>query len=1028
MGKTIKDENLVLNIIVNGDKGKKEIAQLDKTIKDLEMSNEKLLSKMKKMEKAGQTETDAYKKLTAQIKKNNDALQLAKDRRATLIKGMDLEKMSLRDLKREYNKLKQLRDIATPGTASWKNYDDQLKKVGKQMRKVRSTGSDIGGSLCRAADKINKYWNLAATAVATFIGAILSLKSISKKWIEFSDVLADARKTTGLLDDEIRSLNEDLKGIDTRTSQSELLGLVRIGGKLGVQGKKDLEGFARAADQINVALKEDLGGDTEEAIRRVGKLVDIFHLKDELGLEQALLKTGSAINALGASSTANEGYIVEFANRTAGIAPLANISMQNIMGLGATLDSLGQTSEVSSTVFAQVVPNMFKDTATYAQVAGMSTKAFSELLKSDANEAFIKMLEGLNGNNEGMATLTNKLDTLGIEGKRSIGVLGVLANNTKTLREQQALANSEFEKGTSLTEEFNVKNTNAAAKLEKAKKKLDNILLSLGEKLQPIMTHATSSFSVFVKVMMATVDFLSKYGKELLYVCGVIGTYTIIVNRAIIADKLKYFWQNKLIESLNKLWKVLLKNPWTAIATGIAAAAIYLYNYNKRQKEVLETTKNYSEEIVKQKRGLNSLVSVITKVGEKTELRKKLIKKLNKLYPDFLKNLDLEKISNEDILRRLKEVNEQYDKKIRLSALQAKIKAYDNKSTEAEERRIEIEDRLQYLESERYRLGKKADEERIELEKEYATLTNKINGYQSRRNKLLEKANKLSSEIDNVGSLQYYKDELDGVKKYIAGAEKAVSKAKKENNETSIKYYNDLLSKAKADEKYLERKVKLLKEIKEQEEKDKDKDKDKNENNGDVNNPVNIEFQTKINELKEQYANLEITKEEYEGKLDVLELTHLQHRLDNEKLTAEKRVQLEGAIADKKIKIAESVQKAIKILDDEFGEELDQEYKQILDDIKNLSSTGSYILSGANKTKSNDDNKKKSVRSSLGLAETEEEESYNNKFSIAPPQEQMDMEIEKLQTYYNFGYLSYEEFERKKTEITKKYIQSNEDR
>ena len=38
MGKKLRDEDLVLNIIVNGDKGKKEIGSLERAIKDTKAS------------------------------------------------------------------------------------------------------------------------------------------------------------------------------------------------------------------------------------------------------------------------------------------------------------------------------------------------------------------------------------------------------------------------------------------------------------------------------------------------------------------------------------------------------------------------------------------------------------------------------------------------------------------------------------------------------------------------------------------------------------------------------------------------------------------------------------------------------------------------------------------------------------------------------------------------------------------------------------------------------------------------------
>ena len=93
---------------------------------------------------------------------------------------------------------------------------------------------------------------------------------------EYDDKLADVMKTTGLAKNEVEALSKSLKKIDTRTPQNELLDLARVAGKLGIESAQEVEGFVRAADKINVALSEDLGGNAEEALNEVGKLVDIF--------------------------------------------------------------------------------------------------------------------------------------------------------------------------------------------------------------------------------------------------------------------------------------------------------------------------------------------------------------------------------------------------------------------------------------------------------------------------------------------------------------------------------------------------------------------------------------------------------------------------------------------------------------------------------------------------------------------------------------------------------------------------------
>ena len=321
---------------------------------------------------------------------------------------------------------------------------------------------------------VNSSWTtvkrtlMSMGAALGLVGIFASLMAFIPKMIrgntELAESFADVSKTTGLTGDRLSDLSRQLSTFDTKTSQQGLLDLARQAGKLCIEGVGNIVGFVKAADQIKVALGEDLGAD---AITTIGKLNNLFKVSDIFGYEQGLLKIGSVINELGAGSEASEGAIVDFISRLAGVAVQADISVEALAGYGATLDSLGQRTETSATAVSQAIIGMFSDTPTYAKIAGKSIEEFTEILNKDANEAFILFLEGLNGNNDGLSAMSERFDGLGIDGSRAITVLGALAGNTGTLREQQTLANKAFQEGISLTDEFNTKNQTLDANLSK---------------------------------------------------------------------------------------------------------------------------------------------------------------------------------------------------------------------------------------------------------------------------------------------------------------------------------------------------------------------------------------------------------------------------------------------------------------------------------------------------------------------------------------------------------------------------------
>jgi TP901 family phage tail tape measure protein len=341
-----------------------------------------------------------------------------------------------------------------------------LKTIIDQHNQDLSTTHKKWNWFQQMADNANRYFAVITAGIAAVTGAAMIVKQTVEAFAEYDDKLIDVMKTTDLTKQETIALSNEIRKIDTRTAQNDLLELARVAGKLGMRGKEDVIGFVRATDKIRVALSEDLGGDTEESVRQLGKLVDIFKLTSEFSVEESLLKIGSAMNALGASGTANEGYMLEFAKRVAGVAPTAGITIDKILGLATTLDELGQSSEVSGTAFNQVISNMFKKTADYARIAGMSLEDFTKLMNEDANEALIQLLIGAKGSSDGFGELANSLSELGMDGVRATTVLGVLSANIDKLRENQIFSNEEFVIGIDLQIEFNNKNNSAQAILE----------------------------------------------------------------------------------------------------------------------------------------------------------------------------------------------------------------------------------------------------------------------------------------------------------------------------------------------------------------------------------------------------------------------------------------------------------------------------------------------------------------------------------------------------------------------------------
>ncbi|WP_394995417.1 phage tail tape measure protein, partial [Emticicia sp.] len=374
------------------------------------------------------------------------------------------------------NTIKQLEDRVKVLRREWRNAADEATRALK-MDELKASNVELQRHTTMVKG-MNGAWsdfkknflsiasgvlggNLITVAAQFLIGIIPGLISKAGK---LSDSLADVRKTTGMTRTEVEALNSDLKKMDTRTSREELRKLAMEAGKLGKESTQDVLDFVSAADKITVALGEDLGAD---AVTKIGKITQTFDLEKMYGMENAMLKVGSAVNSIGQASSANEKNIVEFTYRTQGLASAAGIAVGDILGYAATLDMAGQSMEVGATVTNKLFVALGTDVPKFAKLAKMGVQDFAKLLQTDANEALIRVLENVKGNNKGLLGMAEILKKLGLEGQESVNVVSALANNTETLRKQQELGNEEFRKGTSILDEFNIKNNTTAGILEK---------------------------------------------------------------------------------------------------------------------------------------------------------------------------------------------------------------------------------------------------------------------------------------------------------------------------------------------------------------------------------------------------------------------------------------------------------------------------------------------------------------------------------------------------------------------------------
>lgn len=903
MAKKLKDEDLVLNIIVNGDKGRSEMNQLNRAISDTKLQLTRLEVERKKLIASGKQNTIEWHANEKAIQQANNAIIQAEERLKVLRNGMKLTDMSIRDLIREQQRLMALMKTSVPGTENWIRYKSELKLVQNRLAELSGEAQRAGISLGKTADKFNRYFGIFTAFAGTVTVGVMGLRKASQAYAEYDDKLADVEKTTGLAKDQVKELSESLSNVDTRTAQLELLDLGRQAGKLGITAKENVESFVVAADKIGVALGEDLGG-KEEAINKMGKLVDLFKIKDEYGMADGMLKVGSAVNALGAASTANEGYIVEFTSRVGGIALSSNISATNVMGLAATFDSLNAQSEASSTVTNKIIVGMFKNTSEYAKVAGMDVQAFKNLLASDTNDALLRVLEGFKGADLGVTA--NLLGEVGENGARVAQAVTLISENINTVREQQALANEEFTKGTGIVDEFNKKNITEQAILEKAQKRAQKRLVELGEIIKPLMSGAISGFSMVIKGLTTSIKFFIEYKAVIIGIT--VATLTLVATQkvknnwdkiTVTWSKLKAFWSNAnvvaiLRETVTLNGNTVATSAYTTSqkgliavkallvgqfkAAGIAAKAFFVSlgpvgwlitgltllggalgyvsaranKASSSQKALADINNKATLSIITEKSEIERLLAVASDKEESDNRRILAMEKLQKLIPNGVDLINQETIANGKAKIAV-------DKYIQSLLLRAKLEAAKDHLVEYEKERLEaMQDGSAANTSIWQKIG--------------ASARGIFGGLQATVSKTMDQS------IDNLKEFETEtKNTSESIAKYINDLEKQINSSPSEvvigEGETCSTCGNNPCTcyKGVAEEK----------------------NKWTLENDEDFNRSRIV--------LRKQLLDGQIaTEQEYSDKLLALEISTLESRLSAGKLGNDEILKLEGDLADKR--------------------------------------------------------------------------------------------------------------------------------
>lgn len=624
------DLNRSIKIYIDGTDSAQEVNKIEAAIGKLEA----------KLSGLNQSEADyatKSKRLQQEINNKNKTLQ-------TYNKKIEETNRVLKNLSgATYNELiavqsqvrKNLRD-SIPGTDRHTAALEQNRRVTEALTRAQTAmrvevGSQ-GNAWSRSAGFINKYIGLAGTAVAAITGVSMKLNQLRDKRDQREEAKADVEALTGLDKESINWLEQQAKllsttmdesGIRIRQSATEILDAFKLVGSAKPELLDDKEALAQVTKETLI-LASASGMTLKDAVDAVTLSMNQYGASaDQASRYTNVMAAGSKYGSAAVESVTN-------AITKSGVAAAsAGVPIEELVGTIETLAEKGIKDEIAGTGLKKFFLTLQTGAdETNPAIVGLET-ALDNLQKKQLSAAAIKKQFGEEGYNVA-SVLINEADKVKYYTKA--------VTDTTVAMEQAA-----------------TKSDTAAAKRDQAKNKLEEIGIELMTKLNPAITSVMNSTVNWGSKLVTLIGFLTEHSRTIGLLVTVIGGYILASKAQIVEDKLRFFWNEKVIASMKRAYAVMIAHPYAAVAVAVLALITYFRSLNRElsESERIEQTltdirKKSTDSVRTERSEVEQMLGIARNENLSKGEREAAIRRLNEISPEYLGNITLEKANTEE--------------------------------------------------------------------------------------------------------------------------------------------------------------------------------------------------------------------------------------------------------------------------------------------------------------------------------------------------------------------------------------------
>lgn len=383
-------------------------------------------------------------------------------------------------------------------SGSVKKYKEEVSSLEKQISKANET-SRIRRLYSEKAnnfkDKASKNFASAAKFASV---AYLPVKTM----MDIEEAQADLKKIVTFETKELeKQFNSEIKNISlvSPLSQVELYEIAGSGAQAGI-AREELIQYTKDAQRIKVAF--DLS--TESAGEFLAKT------RSQLGLNQKqVMEYADTINYLSDNTASKASELVDISQRVANLGGMAGVSKEAVLGFGATLVSVGQTSEQASTGLKNLYSDLMAGyAATKAQKIaferlGLDAVNISKRMTEDGEGTILKVLTRIKQLPKELQASTVKQ----IFGQEALTSITNMVENLDLLSNNLELAKNKSKQFGSVDKEFQNRINTLSSQFKMLYNSFINMIVPLAEALRPVLES-------LMNTLKPIIDTISKFIKK----------------------------------------------------------------------------------------------------------------------------------------------------------------------------------------------------------------------------------------------------------------------------------------------------------------------------------------------------------------------------------------------------------------------------------------------------------------------------------------------------------------------------------